>query len=84
MASRNIGGSRWLLLKFVVIFLVTLAKYQFRSPVMTASGGDNPCHVGQADDYAVYRAETKIRRDAHLRIYPALGNHGFSGMRSSA
>jgi len=41
--------------------------------------GDIPWHGGQANDYAVYRSETKIWRDAHLRIYPALGNHEFSG-----
>jgi hypothetical protein len=41
--------------------------------------GDIPWHGGQAGDYAVYRSETKIWRDAHLRIYPALGNHEFSG-----
>lgn len=42
--------------------------------------GDIPWHGGQAGDYTVYRSETKTWRDAHLRIYPALGNHEFSGV----
>ena len=41
--------------------------------------GDVPWHGGNAGDYDVYRSETKIWRDAHLHIYPALGNHEFSG-----
>jgi len=40
--------------------------------------GDIPWHGGEANDYAVYRSETKIWRAAGLRIYPALGNHEFS------
>ena len=41
--------------------------------------GDLPWHGGEASDYDVYRAETKAWRDAHLFIYPALGNHEFYG-----
>ena len=41
--------------------------------------GDVPWHGGQAGDYDVYRAETQIWRDAHLHVYPALGNHEFAG-----
>jgi len=41
--------------------------------------GDIPWHGGEAGDYAVYRSETKAWRDGHLRVYPALGNHEFSG-----
>jgi hypothetical protein len=40
--------------------------------------GDIPYH-GIAEDYAVYRHETRAWREAHLRVYPALGNHEFSG-----
>jgi 3',5'-cyclic AMP phosphodiesterase CpdA len=40
--------------------------------------GDVPWHGGQASDYDEYRLETKIWRDAHLHIYPALGNHEFA------
>lgn len=35
-----------------------------------------------AGDYDEYRSETQIWRDAHLHIYPALGNHEFAGLRS--
>ena len=41
--------------------------------------GDVPWHGGQASDYDEYRIETGIWRDAHLHIYPALGNHELSG-----
>jgi hypothetical protein len=41
--------------------------------------GDVPWHGGRAGDYDEYRSETRIWRDAHLYIYPALGNHEFSG-----
>src|SRR5215472_11144792 len=40
--------------------------------------GDVPWHGGNASDYEVYRAETEPWRAAHLRIYPALGNHEFA------
>ena len=42
--------------------------------------GDVPWHGGVANDYDVYRAETKVWRDAHLFIYPALGNHELIGI----
>jgi len=41
--------------------------------------GDLPWRGGLAGDYEVYLAETKIWRDAHLLVYPALGNHEFIG-----
>jgi hypothetical protein len=41
--------------------------------------GDVPWHGSQAGDYDEYRSETQIWRDGHLHIYPALGNHEFSG-----
>jgi 3',5'-cyclic AMP phosphodiesterase CpdA len=41
--------------------------------------GDVPWHGSQAADYDEFRRETQIWRDSHLRIYPALGNHEFSG-----
>jgi hypothetical protein len=41
--------------------------------------GDVPWHGSNAGDYDQYRSETQIWRDAHLRIFPALGNHEFSG-----
>jgi hypothetical protein len=41
--------------------------------------GDVPWHGSQAADYDVFRRETQIWRDMHFRVYPALGNHEFSG-----
>ena len=41
--------------------------------------GDLPWHGCQASEYDEYRLETRIWRDAHLYIYPALGNHEFAG-----
>jgi acid phosphatase type 7 len=42
--------------------------------------GDVPWRGGEAADYDVYRSETSVWREAHLRIYPALGNHEFHGV----
>ncbi len=41
--------------------------------------GDVPYSGDQLNDYAVFAQETKIWRDEHLRVYPALGNHEFHG-----
>jgi hypothetical protein len=41
--------------------------------------GDVPFKGTDRDDYDCFRAETKAWRDAHLRVYPALGNHELSG-----
>jgi hypothetical protein len=40
--------------------------------------GDVPWHGGSESDYQVYRTETQVWRDAHLRVFPALGNHEFA------
>lgn len=42
--------------------------------------GDVPWRGGEAADYEDYRSETKVWRDDHLRIFPALGNHEFHGV----
>ena len=41
--------------------------------------GDVPLSGDNTDDYAVYRRETQVWRDAHLHVFPALGNHEFHG-----
>ncbi len=41
--------------------------------------GDVPLAGDVVNDYTVYHDETKPWRDAHLRVYPALGNHEFHG-----
>ncbi|HEY6291402.1 MAG TPA: metallophosphoesterase [Terriglobia bacterium] len=52
-------------------------KIAAEKPDAVLLSGDVPWRGGEASDYDVYRAETKIWRDAHLRVYPALGNHEF-------
>jgi acid phosphatase type 7 len=54
-----------------------IAKIAAENPAAIFLNGDLPWH-GIAADYAVYRAETHAWRAAHLRVYPALGNHEFS------
>ncbi|HEX7159027.1 MAG TPA: metallophosphoesterase [Edaphobacter sp.] len=41
--------------------------------------GDVPYSGDVVNDYEVYKTETKIWRDEHLGVYPALGNHEFHG-----
>jgi 3',5'-cyclic AMP phosphodiesterase CpdA len=45
--------------------------------------GDVPWHGGTVNDYAVYLKETAALRDRQLPIFPALGNHEFSGCAES-
>jgi hypothetical protein len=54
------------------------AKVAAERPAAVFLNGDIPWH-GQLEDYAVYRDETYAWREAQLRVYPALGNHEFSG-----
>lgn len=42
--------------------------------------GDVPLNGAVKTDYAEFQAETKVWRDAHLRVFPALGNHEFAGL----
>jgi hypothetical protein len=48
-------------------------------PAAVLLNGDVPLSGDNTNDYAVYRQETKPWRDAHLHVYPALGNHEFQG-----
>ncbi len=48
-------------------------------PDAVQMSGDVPFRGTDPADYTNYAAETKIWRDEHLRIYPALGNHELSG-----
>lgn len=41
--------------------------------------GDVPWHGGDTADYRVFDQETTPWREQHLRLYPVLGNHEFSG-----
>lgn len=48
-------------------------------PAALLMNGDVPLAGRETNDYAVFQAETKIWRDMHLRVFPALGNHEFVG-----
>jgi hypothetical protein len=47
-------------------------------PAAIFINGDITYH-GVSADYEVFRRESAPWRDGHLRVYPALGNHEFSG-----
>jgi len=51
-----------------------IAKIAAEKPAAIFMNGDLPWH-GIVADYQVYRSETRAWREAHLRVYPALGNH---------
>lgn len=48
-------------------------------PAAVIMNGDVPLAGNVANDYAVFLSETKMWRDLHVRVYPALGNHEFVG-----
>jgi hypothetical protein len=54
-----------------------VAKIAAENPAAIFINGDLPFH-GIAADYEVYRAETQVWHDKHLRVYAALGNHELS------
>ena len=55
-----------------------VAKVAMEEPAALFINGDLTWH-GVPADYDVYRSETRRWRELHLRVYPALGNHEFSG-----
>lgn len=55
-----------------------VARVAKEHPAALFLNGDIPFH-GKPEDYAVFRGETRAWRDLGLRVYPALGNHEFSG-----
>jgi acid phosphatase type 7 len=59
-----------------------VARIAWENPAALFINGDLPWH-GIDADYAVYREETRVWRDLHLRVYPALGNHEFSACQES-
>ena len=48
-------------------------------PAAVVLNGDVPLNGDIQNDYAVFHSETKAWRDAHLRVFPTLGNHEFAG-----
>jgi hypothetical protein len=59
--------------------LALVKKIAEEKPDAITMSGDVPYKGTDPADYENYRAETKPWRDAHLRVYPALGNHEVSG-----
>jgi hypothetical protein len=55
------------------------AKIAQEKPDAIQMSGDVPYKGTDRSDYDCFRDETKSWRDAHLRVYPALGNHELSG-----
>lgn len=58
-------------------FLV--AKIATEHPDAILMNGDVPYSGDDLNDYAVFKTETEVWRNQHLRVYPALGNHEFHG-----
>jgi acid phosphatase type 7 len=48
-------------------------------PAAVILNGDLPLFGDLPGDYAVVQKETEAWRDAHLRVFPALGNHELAG-----
>jgi hypothetical protein len=48
-------------------------------PDVLLLNGDITWHGGDTNDYTVYKEETRIWREEHLRVFPTLGNHEFYG-----
>jgi hypothetical protein len=48
-------------------------------PAAVVMNGDVPYNGSVANDYAVFKSETKPWRDAGIKIFPSLGNHELVG-----
>lgn len=51
----------------------------YEHPAAIFMNGDVPLAGDVVNDYTVFHNETKIWRDANLRVFPTLGNHEFHG-----
>ncbi|HME40618.1 MAG TPA: metallophosphoesterase [Steroidobacteraceae bacterium] len=60
-----------------------VARVAAENPAAIFINGDLPWH-GVAQDYAVFREETKAWRERQLKVYPALGNHEFAACEEAA
>jgi hypothetical protein len=52
-----------------------VARIAAERPDALLISGDLPYDGANSDDYRVFEQETAVWREAHLRVYPALGNH---------
>jgi len=66
--STNPKVRRWLVEKIAT-----------EKPAAIVINGDVPLAGDVTNDYAVYKSETQIWRDQHIRIFQTLGNHEFHG-----
>ncbi len=60
-----------------------VAKIATEHPDAVQMSGDVPMAGYRVADYTEFALETKAWRDDKLRIYPALGNHEFSGLNKA-
>lgn len=60
------------------------AKVASEKPAALILNGDVPLRGDAKEDYEVFASETKPWRDAHLRVFPVLGNHEFTGNPASS
>ena len=58
-----------------------ISRIAAEKPGAVILNGDVPLSGDVENDYVVFQSETKPWRDAHLNIFPALGNHEFHGER---
>jgi 3',5'-cyclic AMP phosphodiesterase CpdA len=58
-----------------------VAKVASEHPDALFLTGDVPWHGGDTADYREFDQETTLWREQHLRVYPVLGNHEFSGCK---
>lgn len=56
-----------------------VARIAEQHPDAVLISGDLPLDGSNTSDYQVFHHETAAWRDAHLRVYPALGNHELRG-----
>lgn len=56
-----------------------VAKVASEHPDALFLTGDIPWHGGDTNDYHIFEQETVSWREQHVRVYPVLGNHEFSG-----
>jgi acid phosphatase type 7 len=60
-----------------------VAKVASERPDALFLTGDVPWHGGDPNDYRVFGEETALWHERHLRLYPVLGNHEFSGCEAA-
>jgi acid phosphatase type 7 len=67
-------------IRFTAVSETAASSPTARRALVAKIAAENPAaiFINSDADYAVYRAETQVWRDKHLRVYAALGNHELS------